>query len=119
MAGDDKDKKGGDDGSKRPGGPGTRREQGTKVLERTQLPRKFKVVFHNDDFTPMEFVVQILQGIFHKSKAEASRVMLRVHTEGSGIAGVYTREIAETKSTQTVKFARKEGFPLHVTAEPE
>ena len=119
MAGDKKDKKDGGRGSDQPGGPKKKRDQGTMVLERTQLPRKFKVVFHNDDFTPMEFVVQVLQSLFHKSKAEASRVMLQVHTEGSGIAGVYTREIAETKSTQTIKFARTEGFPLLVTAEPE
>ena len=119
MSTDDKDGKGGKGGSKPPGGPGKRRESSTSVLERTKTPRKFKVVFHNDDFTPMEFVIQVLQSLFHKSKAEASRVMLQVHTEGNGIAGVFTREIAETKSIQTVQFARKEGFPLLVTAEPE
>ena len=119
MSTDDKKGSGNNGGSNKTSGPTTRREQGTSVLERTRTPRKFKVVFHNDDFTPMEFVVQVLQGLFHKSKAEASRVMLTVHTEGSGIAGVFSREIAETKSAQTIKFARKEGFPLLVTAEPE
>ena len=118
MAVDDKDGKGGK-GSDQPKGPRTDRQQGTKVLERTRRPRKFAVVFHNDDFTPMEFVVQVLQAIFHKSQAEASRLMLTVHTEGSAKAGVYTREIAETKSAQTIQSARKEGFPLLVTAEPE
>jgi ATP-dependent Clp protease adaptor protein ClpS len=98
---------------------GRERKESTLVLERTKKPRRYKCVMHNDDYTPMEFVVHILENIFHRSKAEATRVMLTVHNEGAGIAGVYSREVAETKAGNAVKFARSEGYPLLVTTEPE
>jgi len=104
-----------------PKGPkdGRERKESTLVLERTKKPRRFKCVMHNDDYTPMEFVVHILENIFHRSKAEATRVMLTVHSDGAGIAGVYSREVAETKAANAVKAARSDGYPLLVTTEPE
>ncbi len=95
------------------------RRHDTLVKERVRRPQRYKVVMHNDDYTPMEFVVMILESVFHRTSAEASRIMLTVHTEGMGIAGVYSREIAETKAARTIQLARSEGFPLLVTAEPE
>lgn len=91
----------------------------TKKKKKTKKPKRFKVVFVNDDYTTMEFVVRVLETIFHKSPAEAAAIMLRIHNNGSGIAGVYTREVAETKVEQTMSWARKEGHPLMVTMEPE
>ncbi len=95
------------------------RKESTLVLERTKRPRRFKVVMHNDDYTPMDFVVHVLESVFHRSKAEATRIMLTVHNEGAGIAGVYSREVAETKTAQSLRYARSEGYPLLVTTEPE
>jgi ATP-dependent Clp protease adaptor protein ClpS len=122
MAGDPKKTPPGRD--KPGGGKGRRdrkrqRDTGTLVAERTKKPRRYKVVLHNDNFTPMEFVVMVLEQIFRRTKAEATRIMLTVHNEGAGIAGTYTREVAETKAASTVKLARSEGYPLLLTTEPE
>ncbi len=87
--------------------------------QKTKKPRRFKVLFHNDDYTTMEFVVHVLETLYDKSPAEAAQIMLRVHKKGTGIAGVYTRQIAETKVEKTIGYARKEGHPLMVTMEPE
>jgi ATP-dependent Clp protease adaptor protein ClpS len=98
---------------------GRERKESTLVLERTKKPRRYKCIMHNDNYTPMEFVVHILENIFHRTKAEATRVMLTVHNDGAGIAGVYSREVAETKAANAVKAARSDGYPLLVTTEPE
>ena len=74
-----------------------KRQSDTKTKERVSRPRKYKVIMFNDDYTPMEFVIQILEQIFNRSSAEATRIMLTVHRQGSGIAGVYSKEIATTK----------------------
>lgn len=95
------------------------RHEDTQVLDRIKRPRKHKVIMHNDDYTPMEFVVQILEQIFHHSPAGATRVMLSIHNSGIGVAGIYSHEIAEAKSNRAVRVARDAGFPLMVTTEPE
>lgn len=81
-------------------------------------PGMFVVVLHNDDYTTMEFVVYVLERVFHKSETEANRIMLEVHRRGRGVCGVYPFEIAETKVAQVEKMAFKEGFPLKCTMEP-
>jgi len=97
----------------------TQRDENTLLKERVKRPERHKVVLHNDDFTPMEFVVEVLEALFNRSPAEATRIMLQVHRQGIGIAGVYSREIAEAKSTKTVRIARESGYPLLATMEPE
>jgi len=99
----------------------TRREGGTETLGRpkTKRPPLWKVVLHNDDYTTMEFVVEILVRFFHKTHAEATRIMLLVHTRGRGVAGIYTRDVAETKVSQVMEHARESGMPLKLTMEPE
>ena len=86
------------------------------VVER---PKRFKVLLHNDDYTTMEFVVWILETIFRHDLASATRIMLHVHRNGIGVAGVYPREVAETRATQVEKLAREHEFPLRCTTEPE
>ena len=107
--------------SKPPSVPGgsTTEELDTKVRPKSQTPRRYKVIFHNDDYTTMEFVVIALMQFFYKSETEATYIMLTVHKKGSGIAGVYTRDVAETKVQKVTEFARDHGMPLLVTAEPE
>lgn len=82
-------------------------------------PRRYKVIFHNDDFTTMEFVVEVLQRYFHKTETEAMHIMLTVHKTGAAVAGVYTRDVAETKAAEVLEYARDSGMPLLVTTEPE
>lgn len=102
---------------------GTEREREGEVLEKTRpktdKPKLYKVVLHNDDYTTMDFVVKVLESIFGKSPAEAYRVMMKVHTEGAGIAGVYTYEVAETKVALVHEEAREAGHPLRCSMEPE
>ena len=78
----------------------------------------YKVILLNDHYTSMEFVVAILEGVFHKNTVEAHQVMLNVHKVGRGIAGAYTREIAETKVATVTQLAKREGFPLQCVMEP-
>src|SRR5262245_8995770 len=85
--------------------------------EKTEEPPLFKVLLHNDDFTTMEFVVYVLQSIFNMPEDQAFRVMLNVHVQGIGIAGVYTYEVAEMKVAKTTALAREHEFPLLVTME--
>ena len=84
----------------------------TRPQEKTKKPPLYKVLLHNDDYTTMEFVVFVLQGIFHHSEAEAMQIMLHVHKHGIGVAGVYTREIAETRIAQVEALARTHEYPL-------
>jgi ATP-dependent Clp protease adaptor protein ClpS len=99
----------------------TDRDEGTALEERkkTRRPRRFKVLLHNDDYTTMEFVIEILVEHFSKPPAEATAIMLQVHQKGVGVAGVYSREVAETKVAEVTADARAHGMPLLVTAEPE
>ena len=80
-------------------------------------PPKYACILHNDDYTTMEFVVEVLQKYFHKTAEEAVQIMLRVHHAGTGVAGVYALDIAETKAAQVEEFARSRGFPLKCTVE--
>lgn len=102
--------------------PPERDEQGEVAIrprDEVRPPRRYRVVLHNDDFTSMEFVVEVLVRYFQKSETQANRIMLEVHTRGSGVAGVYPRDVAETRVVQVTELARAEGFPLRLTAEPE
>jgi ATP-dependent Clp protease adaptor protein ClpS len=91
----------------------------TKVKLRTKKPAMYKVVLLNDDYTPMEFVVIVLERFFGKSQEEATQIMLHVHRRGIGICGVYPYEIAETKVTQVIDFARKNEHPLQCMLEKD
>ena len=82
-------------------------------------PRLWKVLLHNDDYTTMEFVVQVLMEYFHKEETEAVAIMLSVHQKGLGVAGVYTKDVATAKVEQVTHTAEEAGYPLLVTAEPE
>lgn len=82
-------------------------------------PRHYKVIFHNDDFTTMEFVTEVLQLIFNKPADEAVALMMRVHRVGFATVGVYSYDVAMTKAGQATAMARQEGFPLRITCEPE
>jgi ATP-dependent Clp protease adaptor protein ClpS len=99
------------------------RQTGGEVLERTKQqtkePELFKVLLLNDDYTTMDFVIEILETVFHKAPAEAYRIMMAVHTQGKGLCGVYPHEIAETKVTSVIERARASGFPLLAAMEPE
>ena len=99
------------------------RQTGGEVLERTRQetkkPELFKVLLLNDDYTTMDFVVEILENVFNKAPAEAYRIMMAVHTQGQGLCGVYPFEVAETKVEAVIGRARENGFPLRAAMEPE
>ncbi|AFG37981.1 ATP-dependent Clp protease adapter ClpS [Spirochaeta africana] len=84
---------------------------------RVKKPDMYRVVLHNDDYTPMEFVVEVLVHIFHQTMEQATKIMLQVHTKGRGQVGVYTYDIAATKVKQTTDLARKREYPLKTTVE--
>lgn len=90
----------------------------TSPKKKTEKVRRWKVVLHNDDYTTMEFVVHILMKFFHKSETEATHIMLSVHHMGSGVAGIYSRDVAETKVKDVHDYAKERGMPLKLTAEP-
>ncbi len=102
---------------------GTDRRTDGEVLERTRQetkqPQLYKVLLLNDDYTTMEFVIEVLESIFNKQPAEAFRIMMAVHTQGKGLCGVYPHEVAETKVEAVVGRARENGFPLRAAMEPE
>ena len=91
----------------------------TRTEPKTKKPSLYKVLLLNDDYTPMEFVVMVLQQFFGKSVEDATRIMLHVHQKGVGVCGVYTFEVAETKVTQVMDFAKKHQQPLQCTMEKE
>lgn len=91
----------------------------TKTRPQTKRPSMYKVLLLNDDYTPMEFVIQILETFFNKSHDEATRIMLHVHKKGVGLCGVYTYEVAETKVAQVLTAARQAQHPLQCTMEKE
>jgi ATP-dependent Clp protease adaptor protein ClpS len=99
----------------REGGVVTERETERKL----KRPKLYKVLLHNDDYTTMEFVVALLQHVFHHNEAAAQTIMLHIHRYGIGVAGVYTFEIAETKVAQVIELAKKAEYPLMCTMEPE
>jgi len=102
-------------------GPDQKGDLGVVTERRQKLARPplYKVLLHNDDYTTKEFVVMILQGIFRKSEGDANIIMLHVHNNGVGLAGVYTFEVAETKIEKTMQLAKRYEYPLQVTMEPE
>jgi ATP-dependent Clp protease adaptor protein ClpS len=91
----------------------------TRTKPKTKKPDMFKVLLLNDDYTPMEFVVQVLQDVFHRDRDTAMRIMLHVHQKGVGICGVYSYEVAETKVSKVVDSARQNQHPLQCTMERE
>lgn len=94
-------------------------ETRTKNKEKLQKPPLYKVLLHNDNYTTREFVVAVLREVFHKNETDAVQIMLHVHYNGIGVAGVYTFEVAETKIKTVEKLARESDFPLRLSMEPE
>ena len=106
---------------KKIGGGRDKIEHGVAVKTRTKTkkPSMYKVLMLNDDYTPMEFVVHVLEQYFNKSHEDATRIMLHVHQKGIGICGIYIREIAETKVRQVLSYAQEHQHPLQCAMEPE
>ena len=96
------------------------RQTGLALEERTRTkkPPMYKVLLHNDDYTTKEFVVWVLQSVFHRSEGDSVAIMSHVHNNGVGVAGVYTFEVAETKVTKTMQLARAHEYPLQLSIEP-
>jgi ATP-dependent Clp protease adaptor protein ClpS len=88
-----------------------------RAVNKTEEPKLYNVILLNDDYTTMEFVLQILETLFQKSPAEAYRIMMHVHRNGRGLAGVYTYEVAETKAEKVAALAAEAGYPLRATIE--
>ena len=104
---------------RRQGGGDVAVEEKPQSKQRVQRPRLYRVLLHNDDFTPREFVVMILEQIFLKSESDAVSIMMHAHTTGFAVAGVYTREIAETKVEETMHVSTEAQYPLLCTMEPD
>jgi ATP-dependent Clp protease adaptor protein ClpS len=108
---------GGPNDTPRHAGPGDDIE--LEERQKTEKPKRFKVIFHNDDYTTMEYVIEVLRRFFHKSETEALHIMLTVHKKGKAIVGLYPRDVAETKVAEVMRDARDRGYPLLVTTEAE
>ncbi len=91
----------------------------TKTRTRTKKPSMYKVLLLNDDYTPMEFVVHVLERFFSRGRDDATRIMLHVHQRGIGVCGVYSFEVAETKVAQVIDFSRQNEHPLQCTMEKD
>jgi ATP-dependent Clp protease adaptor protein ClpS len=101
------------------GETGTLTRTRTKTERKLKKPPRFKVLLHNDDYTTREFVVEVLKTVFHRAEPDAVQIMLHVHHNGVGIAGVYTYEVAEMKVGMVETLARQREFPLMLSIEPE
>ena len=97
--------------------PDAKEQYGTESEKKLREPSMYKVYLHNDDYTSMDFVVDILKSVFHKTTEEAIQIMLSVHREGVGLCGLYTHEIAETKVDKVHQLARENEFPLRSSME--
>lgn len=101
--------------------PSDQGQTGDRVKERVETkketPKLYRVILLNDDYTPMQLVVELLEGVFQKSPAEAYRIMMQVHLEGRGVAGIYPWEVADTKADKVMSLARDAGYPLRATIE--
>jgi len=109
-------------GGKGPSERGNAQREGgvaTQTRRKVSRPERFKVLLYNDDYTPMEFVVRILESIFDKGPSAATQIMLQVHNTGMGVAGVYVLEVAETKLAAVHRTAERQGFPLRAGIEKE
>lgn len=100
-------------------GAGLKEEFEVEIINDVDHPPMYKVLLHNDDYTTMEFVVEVLMGVFRKTAEEATQIMLNVHHNGIGVCGVFPFEIAETKVETVTALAREQGFPLKSTMEKE
>jgi len=99
--------------------PGNANQIDTEDQQKIELPKKYKVILHNDDYTPMEFVVEILIDVFKKDEMTATNIMLNVHNLGQGVCGIYTFEIAETKVARVMDMAQQHEYPLKASMEAE
>ena len=91
----------------------------TKVVPKTKRPPLYKVILLNDDYTPREFVVQVLKAVFRMNKDQAYRVMMTAHRRGACVIAVYARDVAETKAKEATELGKSKGYPLFFTTEPE
>ena len=97
----------------------TEEQVSSETRDETREPPLYRVMLHNDDYTTREFVVHVLQAVFHLGEQDSIRIMLHVHHNGVGVAGVFTREVAETKIQRVEQLAQEQEFPLRLTMEPE
>jgi ATP-dependent Clp protease adaptor protein ClpS len=91
----------------------------TKVKPKTERPKLWKVILLNDDYTPREFVVQVLKAVFRMNEDEAYRVMMTAHRRGACVIAVYTKDVADTKAKEATELGKQKGYPLYFTTEPE
>jgi ATP-dependent Clp protease adaptor protein ClpS len=99
--------------------PDTVEKPRTKVAPKVERPKLHKVILINDDFTPREFVVEVLKAVFRTSEDQAHRIMITAHQKGACVVAVFTKDVAETKATEAIDMGKEFGFPLMFTTEPE